>query len=508
MKKLDLALLSGLLLAFSWPEIGFPPIIFLAFVPLLILENQVTNTKTVFGYSFLTFFIFNTITTSWVSYATFFGAIAAFTVNAILMASVVVLFYKIKKTTTKKLGYFSFIVLWLAMEYLHLNWDLSWPWLILGNTFANVPNAVQWYEFTGVLGGSFWVLLMNILLFRFLQSKKGVILVLVILLAVLPVFISYILIPDTKNEEEIEVLIVQPNISNTDKFKIGYEQEQLDEFILLAKTKLTQETELLLGPETALLEMIWENKIEASYSIRKLRTLQNEFPNLNIIVGASTCKIFGNGEQKTATARQYENENIFYDVYNSAIFIPDSGLVDVYHKTKLVPGAEKMPFPKLLDPLAKLVVQLGGITGSLGSENRVKNFVVKNKKIQPLICYESVYGDLQNETTNLIAVITNDGWWKNTAGYRQHFAYARLRAIEQRKVIIRSANTGISGVIDEKGAILQKSKWNEKICFSTIVSTNNKTTFYSHFGDYIGRLSVFVSVLLFVIAFVKERLRT
>ncbi len=423
------------------------------------------------------------------------------------MATPFCLFHKVKRATTRKLGYFAFITLWISMEYLHLNWDLSWPWLTLGNAFANAPNAVQWYEFTGFLGGSLWVLLMNILFFRFLQSKKTSTIVLGTLLLIFPVIISYILISDITKKEEIQVLIVQPNVDPyTDKFNIGYET-QLDEFIELAKKQLSQETELLLGPETALLEGIWENKIEATYTLRKFRELQNEYPNLNILVGASTYKMFAHGEQKTATARQIRNEKIYYDAYNSAVFIPDSGETEVYHKTKLVPGVEKMPYPKLLDPLAKLTVELGGTSGSLGSKNTIQSFSVNSKKIQPLICYESVYGDLYKATTNLIAIITNDGWWKNTAGYKQHFAYARLRAIEQRKVIVRSANTGISGVIDENGRILQKTKWDEEVCISTKVSTNDRVTFYSQFGDYIGRLSVFLAVLLGIITFVKEKLK-
>jgi apolipoprotein N-acyltransferase len=237
------------------------------------------------------------------------------------------------------------------------------------------------------------------------------------------------------------------------------------------------------------------------------RELQKDFPSLNVLVGASTYKMFGHGDQKTATARQIRNENIFYDAYNSAIFIPDSGVVEVYHKTKLVPGVEKMPFPYILDPLAKLAVDLGGTSGSLGSENTVHQFMVDEKIITPLICYESIYGDFQKGKTNLIAIITNDGWWKNTVGYKQHFAYAKLRAIEQRKTIIRSANTGISGVINAKGEVLESTNWNEEICISTEVSLNNEITFYSMFGDYIGRLSVFIATMLFIVAFVKGKLK-
>jgi len=177
------------------------------------------------------------------------------------------LFHKVKNATTNRLGYLSFIVLWISIEYLHLNWDLSWPWLTLGNAFANVPGVVQWYEFTGFLGGSLWVLFVNVLLFNLYISadkKKAMLLPLLVLL--LPFFVSYHMYSnfETENEDTLKVLIVQPNIDPyTDKFNVGYEK-QLADFITLSKTKLTAETQLLIGPETALLEGIWENKLEAT----------------------------------------------------------------------------------------------------------------------------------------------------------------------------------------------------------------------------------------------------
>jgi len=512
MKKIFAALLGGLLLAFSWPVIGIFPVIFFAFVPLLILEDKAKNSKEVFGYSYLAFVVFNIITTYWVWYATPVGAIFAFLVNSLLMTIAFYVFHRIKKTTNNRLGYLAFIVCWIAFEYLHLNWDLSWPWLTLGNVFAESSSLVQWYEYTGILGGSFWVLLMNILVFRLVKSKekiKAVLLPLLLLFA--PMAISYYLYLaqpySTPEDETINTLIIQPNVNPyTDKFNVGYEQ-QLTNFIVLAKSKLSQETELLIGPETALQEEVWENRIEATYSIRAFRELQKEFPNLNILVGSSTYRMFGHGEQKTATARQIRDEDVFYDAYNSAIFIPDNGDVEVYHKTKLVPGAEKTPFPKVMDKLANLMLDFGGISGSLGSENKMSQFVLDSKILTPLICYESIYGDLQKGNTNLIAIITNDGWWKNTAGYKQHFAYAGLRAIEQRKSIIRSANTGISGVININGEVLEKTNWDEETCIAVKVSLNNRKTFYGISGDYIGRLSVFLAAMLFIVVFVAGRLK-
>ena len=511
MKKLLAAVSSGLLLAFSWPSIGVFPLIFFAFVPILILEEKIEKGKAIFGYAYLTFLIFNLITTYWVWYATPVGSIFAFLVNSLLMAFAFYVFHKIKKATKPKLGYLSFIVCWLSFEYLHLNWDLSWPWLTLGNVFSNVPSIVQWYEYTGVLGGSLWVLLVNILVFKAWTTESGKQKwISPTLVVVVPVLFSFYLgaTKDLITEKSTyEIVIVQPNVdTDTDKFNIGYEQ-QLADFMFLAKTKLTQNTALLIGPETALQEEIWENKIEATYSVRVFRELQKQFPKLNILVGASTYKMFGHGEQITATARQVRNEHVFYDAYNSAVFIPDSGKAQVYHKTKLVPGAEKTPFPKILDKFASVILDLGGTSGSLGAENKVHQFEVNEMSVQPLICYESIYGDLQKGNTNLIAIITNDGWWKNTAGYKQHFQYARLRAVEQRKMIVRSANTGISGVISAYGEVIESTNWDEAICMNTEVVLSKETTFYSVFGDYIGRLSVFVAVMLLIVAFVKGRLK-
>ena len=511
MKKLLAAVSSGLLLSFSWTSIGVFPLIFFAFLPLLIFEERAEKGKSVFGYGYLAFLIFNLITTYWVWNATAVGSVVAFLLNSLLMAFAFYVFHKIKKATKPRLGYLAFIVCWLSFEYLHLNWDLSWPWLTLGNVFANAPSIVQWYEYTGVLGGSLWVLLVNVLVFKAWAADSGKRKwIFPAFVVVFPVLISFYLgaTKDLIMEKSThEIVIVQPNVDPyTDKFNVGYEH-QLADFIVLAKTKLTQNTVLLIGPETALQEGIWENKLEVSYSVRAFRELQKQFPNLNILVGASTYKMFGHGEQKTATARQLRNKHVYYDAYNSAVFIPDSGQVQVYHKTKLVPGAEKTPFPKILDKLASLMLDLGGTSGSLGTKNKVHQFEVNEMSIQPLICYESIYGDLQKENTNLIAIITNDGWWKNTAGYKQHFEYARLRAVEQRRMIVRSANTGISGFISPYGEVIESTNWDEAICIATDVELNNEITFYSIFGDYLGRLSVFVAAMLFIVAFVKGRLK-
>ena len=97
-------------------------------------------------------------------------------------------------------------------------------------------------------------------------------------------------------------------------------------------------------------------------------------------------------------------------------------------------------------------------------------------------------------------ITTNDGWWGNTAGHRQHFIYARLRAIETRRSIARSANTGISAFINQRGDILQESNYWEPAVLKDSINANDKITYYTQQGDYIARIAAFISVMLLLIA--------
>ena len=165
-RKLLLCLISALFLVLSWPPSGFPFLIFGAFVPIFFVIHDLKEKRFVFIYSFLIFALWNSFTTYWIYNASLFGAVAAICVNSILMASVITIFFWIKQKFSDRRSWWALISLWLSFEYLHLNWDLSWPWLTLGNVFAHYPQSIQWYEYTGTLGGSLWILLSNIILFH------------------------------------------------------------------------------------------------------------------------------------------------------------------------------------------------------------------------------------------------------------------------------------------------------------------------------------------------------
>ena len=218
--------------------------------------------------------------------------------------------------------------------------------------------------------------------------------------------------------------------------------------------------------------------------------------------------MFKKDEQKSSTARQFRNEDLWYDVYNSAIYISNNQKISIYHKTKLVPGAEQIPFPSLLNNFSSLSVDLGGVSGSLGSENTIESFDIGKLSLLPLICYESVYGDLNTaKFFDVMCIITNDGWWKNTTGYKQHFSYSKLRAIEQGRSIIRCANTGISGFISSKGEVKELAGWDEQKVLKSQVDVYNTVTFYNTYGDYLGRLSSFISSIFILMIFVKSKIQ-
>ena len=220
-------------------------------------------------------------------------------------------------------------------------------------------------------------------------------------------------------------------------------------------------------------------------------------------------KLYLEEKELTLTARKLSGEG-WYDNYNAAMHIDSSSRIQLHRKSKLVLGVEKIPFLNYLPWMKRLSIDLGGSSGGYGTQAVPSVLYDQNqqKGIAPIICYESVYGEYVNQYAqqgaSLYAIITNDGWWDNTPGYKQHLAYSRLRAIESRRSIVRSANTGISAIIDPYGKIVSESNWWEQAALKGKVELNTVTTFYIEFGDYIGRIAAFVAVLLLFWTLVKQ----
>ena len=523
-KKIGLALSSGVLLAAGWPSVGSAtPLLFFALVPLFILERQIANDKlegnksSFFPFVFLSLFTFNILTTWWVWYASPGGSIGAFVLNSLFLALAVQLahFTRIKLGNFR--GDFALVFFWIGWEYFHMDWDLSWTWLTLGNGLSNVPYIIQWYEYTGVFGGSLWILVSNLFIVQWsLKARQhaskmyqipGAIFGFKwVIWIIIPIIISSVLSVSYKEKgNPIEVVSVQPNIDPyNEKFGGLTSVDQVQRMFELAEQKTTSNTEYVIFPETAIPNGFDEDIFEDTPEFEIIQVFCQKYPNAQVIIGASTFHIFGPNEKPSRTARTSDN-GIKYDACNTAISYRNGEPSLFYHKSKLVPGPENFPFPQLLGPIQEIVFDLGGTIGSLGIQEERTVFGSKNgHQAAPIICYESVYGEYVGEFVSngadVLFIITNDGWWKDTPGYKQHAQYAQIRAIEHRRSIARSANTGVSCFINQKGIMSQATEWWVPAVISGNINANTELTFYTKYGDILGRTSLAFGILLLVFA--------
>ncbi|MFC7666791.1 apolipoprotein N-acyltransferase [Hymenobacter humi] len=544
-----LAVLSGLLLWGGWPPQPSAPLsllLFIGWVPYLLMERQLTRQgarkRRVFAYTYLFLVLWNAVTTWWVSYAELTAGIAAVVLNALLMCLPLMAFRQTKKRLGNRIGYLSLPVFWIAFEQLHLTWDLTWPWLTLGNGFEAAPQWVQWYEYTGFLGGSVWVWVVNLLLFHELlkripalaastrgqenlgknsgPDRRSIIagpafargpFVIPALAILLPIGLSY-LIGATYQEKgpTTEVIVVQPNLDPyVEKFEGGAKfvpyDEQLTRLLALSEQKLTPQTRLVMWPETALEESYWENTIESNPKIRRIREWLARHPGVALLTGITTIDSYPNKEAASETAR-YRDDLGYYDVFNTGAYFADATApIAFYHKSRLVPGVEKVP-PLLVSIVSH--IDLGGTVGSVGSQAERTVYPahpsVPALRVAPVICYESIYGDFvakyaRNGAT-LLSVITNDAWWHDSPGYRRLLRLGALRCIETRRDLARSANTGFTGFINQKGEITQvEPAWVPTASRGT-VHLNDEVTFYARYGELIGQGTQILAVLLLLVA--------
>jgi len=267
---------------------------------------------------------------------------------------------------------------------------------------------------------------------------------------------------------------------------------------------VNDETDYLIYPETSF-RAGEKDRLKSNGNIRKLRQFLQSYPNLKLVTGVSSYHIFGDNEPHSDATREDEQngKTIFWEAYNSAIQL-QAGVdsIPFYIKSKLVPGAETMPYPKVFAFLKPIVDQLdGAMEGHGKQENRVA-FESESGKVAPVICYESVFGDYHADYiragAEAIFIVTNDGWWDNSGGHKQHLAFASLRAIETRRSIARSANTGVSCFLNQRGDILQPTEYGVEAAIQGKIKLNTERTFYTIWGDLIARVAVFIAGIIFL----------
>lgn len=516
LQSIALSISAALLLIAAWPNSALTPIIAIAWVPLLLLANSSMAANIFLKYVFLTMLVWNAGTTWWLWNATAEGAIAALLINTLLMTIPWWGYTKFKKIVAPNLQFFPLVICWLSFEYIHLNWELSWPWLTLGNALANRPSWIQWYEYTGVAGGSLAIWIGNLLAYLLIVSIIQKAAIKKILLHRLLPFTIYLLgliglsklvSPDSKlSTTKNNIVIVQPNIDPYQKFEDGSAAHQINKLLQLSVSSLDSNTRMIIWPETAMSAVEWQDNILNNIYYQPIFQLAHLYPDVQIVSGIETFKNYGS-RKATPTARKMGNGS-YYDAFNAAISIQHNRELQFYNKTKLVPGVESLPsFLHFMKPVFE---QFGGSTGGYGRSDKAAVFSSAKAvfKAAPIICYESIYGEYIGEFVrngaNVLTILTNDGWWGNTPGHVQHLAYARLRAIETRRWVVRSANTGVSAVIDERGEIIKQCGWNQSAALKYEIPINTELTFYTRYGDYIYKAASILTLLLIAYFWIRK----
>lgn len=521
--NLILAALGPVLLWLAWPPLSITFLLFVAWLPMLFMANNIQNWRKFFQYTFLHMLLWNLLVTWWVAMSTVPGGLSAFLANSLIMCIPWLLYFFIKKHVSQIVSLLALVAFWIAYEYIHHNWDLSWPWLALGNAFASRPGWIQWYEYTGASGGTLWILLVNILLFMALtiyryegRSRKYFACIISAFMVIcLPILISFFIQKRTftLHHNKYNVVVVQPNIDPWDeKFEPGKQQAQLQKLIHLSQQQIDANTALVVWPETAVPQATEETTLRQDPFLAPVWEFLKNNPQLNLLTGIEGYRYFET--RVSRFAKPFQNGQGFYESYNSATLL-DSSTAQIYHKSKLVPGVEVLPgFLSFMGPVFD---KFGGTSGGYARDSiaRVLRTSNNNFNITPAVCYESIYGDyladFNRHGADLICIITNDGWWGNTAGYKQHKDYARLRAIESRKWVARSANTGISCFIDPYGNVVQQLSWDKEGALKQTVGALVTETFYTKYGDVISRIFSWIAVaflLLLIFMIFKKRKAT
>lgn len=527
---------SGILLALAWPSDGFAPLLFIGLVPLLWMEASLNDSvkkrrrRLIFPLAFIAFMIWNASVIWWLHYSqrpdgsyaweAYFPPVLF---NALLMACLIRLYTWAKNRLGISAGQVFLTCLWIGFEKLQLQWELAWPWMNMGNGMAHYFKWIQWYEYTGTLGGTLWIWIVNFGIFNtfrnyYFNRNKAVFYKRLFFNAIkilFPIGFSYFLYAQYQERgREVEVIVLQPNI---DPYKEKYQKSEntiVNELIELSQSGLTKNTRFLLAPETALSHAVHLSYLEKNLAIRALREFVRATPQLAFVLGMEIFTEYDSKETASSSASFSNDSRRWTDVFNSALQIDASETFALYYKSKLVPGVESFPYRKFLQPiLGDLLMDFGGTVMSHGRQLEPSVFIHPTEKISiaPVICYESVFGAYLGQYilkgAQLIFVLTNDGWWGNSEGHKQHLAYSRLRAIENRRSIARSANTGISAFIDQRGEILSALPYGEKGILRMRIFANDKQTFYSLYGDFVARFALLLGGVLLAYALSYDLLK-
>ncbi|MBN2017737.1 MAG: apolipoprotein N-acyltransferase [Candidatus Cloacimonetes bacterium] len=497
MKNFILVLLASLLFGLSFIDIGVGFLCLFAFVPYLYFITKATP-KQAFIFGFL-FGLFITLITLYavfnVKLIAFVGLLIAFP----LYFSVLSVFLRKVHESFPKIFLWLFPVIWVGFEYLLTLGSLNFPWLNVGYSLSNYYLLIQAADILGIYGLSLLVLVVNVFLFKVFNRKSKN---LIILLIIFSFWFGYGIFRDKTiklRSTDLKIGIVQLNIMQEDKWKPENLVPTVDEYEnqvrILAQVN---EVDIVILPESA----IPTNLLHEYTFKRRIQKFAQE-NKIDLLVGFPDYSV------------EIINDKRKYKYYNSATLIDTSGTYhEKYNKIRLVPFGERIPLLSTFPILEKL--QFGQANFEFGTEYPL--YMINNLKFSLMICFEGVFPEISRryakKGSDVLVVITNDAWFKNTVLPHEHANNTKMRAVETRLPLIRAANTGISYVINPKGETVIKTDVYEKINITSTLTVRqgNAKTIFVKFGYIFAPICFWFSVVIIIISiilplFVMKRVR-
>lgn len=520
-----LPLLSGILLGISFPSYPFVRLellAWIAFVPLLLSLRPEEPFGKAFRKVWLSMLAFSSISLWWVSLATMTGGLLTILAESFFLSVPFLAFLFLKRRKGFRFALFSLPFFWTAWEWAYMQQDLSLGWLTLGNSQAHLNFMIQYADLTGVWGITFWILWFNVLAVLLWQEREQgsmspKLLWGVLLMIALPLFYAGLAfrenMPSESSEGSVKVSLVQPNIDPKEKWK-RYSGADIMEvyYLLTGRAVYLDNPELVIWPETAIPFYILDSRY--SGYLQSLRLSLKDW-NVPLLSGFSDIVYFHpeSAEAKSGGVKYDSTSSRFFETYNASMLLtPDSRKPQVYHKIRLVPFAERVPYVEYLPWLDRFTFSLAGISSwGKGSDFPVMEFnsrangVVKTSNI---ICYESIFPSLVTgfvrKGAQFLTLVTNDGWYSTSYGPYQHAAIAKLRCIENRRAMARCANTGITAFIDPMGRVYAEIPWWEAKTLTADVPLSSRLTFYTRYPDLLPEAAAGVCVVLLLAGFFRR----
>lgn len=492
-----ISLTAGIFLGLSFPPFDLTFLSFPAFMLLFFLIEQCDSKKQVAYYSYLGFLMWNIITTYWLMMASVGAGVAAILANSVLMTIPLCLgFHFRKKFKSPFIVAFLQASAWVGYEYLHHNWDLAWPWIAVGNAWSNQVSLIQFISVTGHLGISFWVAITAALAVQAIRLRtKTLAYASVASLLILPACSLAWFALDTQtagseSTDAVKIAVIQPNHDSYEDYGgMSGSREVLDSLFSISTKTIAEDTDLIIWPENAIDKPILMNSVSTLRISDSARVW-----NKNFVIGTGIIETYTQQDKPKLIRGTYRGEP--FNIFNGALFVDKDGVRTRYDKAKLVPIVERIPFVNFLNTIDIFNwVEWGALAG-FGRGNEPTMIKTSSFTSPGLVCYDSVYPTwirkFVNEGADFITIITNDGWWGNSSGHVQHFSYARLRAIEFDRWVVRSANNGTSGIIRPDGTIEQKTEYWVRTGFTSSIPKLTHQTVYARFGDWLSYLCLFL----------------